>query len=548
MVKINAEKMLVAYIQLESGEEQKFMVDSYKDWLNEQMPSYSVPAIIVKMEQLPVTARGKIDRKHLPAPVIEEEARDNIIAPRSDTEKIIFHVWAECLGKKLFGVTDNFFDLGGSSILLATVYTRIRRQIATPFTLDAFLKTPTIEGLASTIDEHGGQADHSDEFKQAEDDAVLDTSILPAWNTTPKKNCNAVLLTGSAGFLGGHLLAELLAKSDRPVYCLIRPHDTESLQEHQYSALHRLHLDGALIHGDRIRPIGGDLSEPNLGMSPLDYKRILENCSHIIHCGAYVHHIYPYSRLKHANSRSTLDLIKLALRGHPKKLCFISTVSAVAQENGDGIGYEGQVAETPAPFFGGYAMSKWVSERLLQQAFDRDMSGLILRPGNIFANSETGISSPVTSNFALLMMRAYLDTGLAPNLDLVFEAVPVNQLAEAIVATSLGDTNRTMLNLSNPKEISLQEYVDTLTAVTGKVIEIVPFEEWRQQVIEPLRETSPLYPLTLYFQDTPGKEILHFQTKLAQQALQGYGISYPDDYKQLLTTLFDKTLRTVLEL
>lgn len=546
MVKIIAEKMLVAYIQIEHDHIDSFSMSEYKAYLNDKMPSYSVPTVVMVMEQLPVTQRGKIDRKQLPDPVIEEEQRDNIIAPRSNTEKIIYEVWSDCLGRKMFGIKDNFFDLGGSSILLATVYTRIRSQIPKPFTLAAFLKNPTIEGLAQTIDEHGGQSDHTDEVKQAENDAILDSSIVPTWSTKPEDNCNAVLLTGSTGFLGAHLLAELLKKTERPVYCLIRPHDKESLHEHQHTALHKLGLDQALDAADRIRPIAGDLAEHGLGLSPLDHKRLQDNCSHIIHCGAYVHHIFPYSRLKAANSDSTLELIKMAMRGHPKKLSFISTASAVTDCNNQEIGYEGMVGEHPAPFFGGYAMSKWVSELLMEQAFARGMSGMILRPGNVFANSETGISSPITSNFALLMMRAYLDSGLAPDLDLVFEAVPVNQLAEAIVACTLSDCDNSILNLSNPLEISLPDYVELLNKITGKTIQIIPFTDWKQRVIVPLKETSPLYPLTLYFQDNQDKEIVRFQTALAQSELSRRDIAYAGDYEKLLAGVFDKTLRAAL--
>ncbi len=543
MVKINAEKSLVGYVQLEADSRDDFSTTAYKAYLSDKMPSYSVPRVIMVMDQLPITQRGKIDRKQLPAPVIDEQTRDDVVAPRTATEKIIYDVWSDCLGLKVFGVADNFFDLGGSSILLATVYTGIRSRIPTPFTLDAFLENPTIEGLARTIDKHSGQADHADEQAEAEDDAVLDVSIRPAWSVQAETGGNAILLTGSTGFLGGHILAELLDKTDRPVYCLIRPHGDESLHEHQHTALHRLALDRVLSAADRIRPIAGDLAEHGLGLSSLDHQRILDNCSHIIHCGAYVHHIYHYNRLKTANSFSTLELIKLALRGHPKKLSFVSTVSAVTECNAQGIGYEKRVGEQPATFFGGYALSKWVSERLLEQAFERGMSGLILRPGNIFANSETGVSSPVLTNFALLMMRAYLDSGLAPDLNLVFEAVPVNQLARAIVALSLGDCDRAMLNLSNPNEISLQDYVDLLGELTGKTIEIIPFADWKRRVIKPLNESNPLYPLTLYFQDDPSDEIMHFETAFGQAELARHGIKYPNGYRKLLHDAFDKTLR-----
>jgi len=548
MVKIIDEKTLVAYIQPEAGKKDDFSTDKYKTYLSGKMPSYSVPRVIMVLDQLPVTQRGKIDRKQLPDPIIREQARENAIAPRTEIEKIIYDVWVGCLGFKTFGVTDNFFEIGGSSILLVTVYIGIRRRIPKPFTLEAFLVNPTIEGLARTIDEDGGQVDHTDELREAENDATLTPGIRPNWSSSKGAGGDAVLLTGSTGFLGAHILAELMEKTDRPVYCLIRPHGDTSLDKHQHLALHRLGLDHILNAADRIRPIPGDLGEHGLGLSPLDHQRIQDNCSHIIHCGAYVHHIFPYARLKASNSLSTLELIKLAMNGRPKKLSFISTASAVTECNGEGIGYEGRVGEHPATFFGGYALSKWVAESLVQQAFERGMSGLILRPGNVFANSETGVSSPVSSNFALLMMRAYLDSGLAPDLDLFFEAVPVNQLAQAIVSSTLGDCDQSILNLSNPLEIPLNDYTKLLSELTDKKIDIIPFSHWKQKVITPLAESSPLYPLTLYFQDNPSEEIMHFETALGQAELMRHGIEYPKDYSELLRNAFDKTLRGALGL
>ncbi|RLA76600.1 MAG: hypothetical protein DRG30_02440 [Epsilonproteobacteria bacterium] len=184
----------------------------------------------------------------------------------------------------------------------------------------------------------------------------------------------------------------------------------------------------------------------------------------------------------------------------------------------------------------------------MQQAFSRGMDGLILRPGNIFLNTDTGVSSPMNSNFALLMMRAYIDTGLAPDLDIVFEAVGVNQLAEAMVSVTLGQTNKTMLNLSNPNEISLKDYVEMLSEVTSKQIEIVPFDEWKERAIKPLKEGTPLFPLTLYFQDDTSEELMHFDTSLTQIELKKHGIYFNEDYKELFSNAFEKTFKDALGL
>lgn len=546
LLAINGEKKLVAYVQPEKSCCSSFDLKAYKAFLLGKMPSYSVPSIFTVMEHLPVTSRGKIDRKRLPKPVFQNEIRTNIIPPETEMEKIIHAVWKKSLPNTNFGITDSFFDIGGSSILLGAVYTEIRRKISIPFSLNAFFENPTIQALAQSITRGSNKFKHECEFTMAKSDAQLNENIRPSWNRDKQKNKNAILLTGTTGFLGTHILAELLEETERPIYCLIRPHNEEALIERQRKAFTDFGVKHSIKHLDRIHYLAGDLSDHALGLCQLDYHHIVDNCSHIIHCGAYVHHIYPYSRLKASNTQSTLELIKIAMKGCPKKLSFISTISAITKKNEQGLAIENQVGEEPPSFFGGYALSKWASERLMKQAFDRGMNGLILRPGNIFANSTTGSCSPVTSNFALLMMRSYLASGIAPDLDFNFEAVPVDLLAKSIVSTTLGKSDRLILNLSNPKEISLREYTNLLGDLTEKPIKLVPFEEWKKKVIAPLTKSSPLYPLTLYFQEGASQEFSYFETVKGQKELGKYAISFPDDYSLLLKDAFKKTLRQAL--
>jgi thioester reductase-like protein len=163
-----------------------------------------------------------------------------------------------------------------------------------------------------------------------------------------------------------------------------------------------------------------------------------------------------------------------------------------------------------------------------------------------------------------------MESGLAPDLKLGFEAVPVDQLATAIVSMTLKEEeeeenedmkNRVrhhgmMLNLTNPNELSLKDYVQILSELKNKSnpknktpIEIIPFAEWKRRVIDQIPESSPLYSLTLYFQkeeehdsslDQPlplEEELTHFETNLAQSELAKHGIVYPCDYKKLLETV-----------
>jgi hypothetical protein len=116
------------------------------------------------------------------------------------------------------------------------------------------------------------------------------------------------------------------------------------------------------------------------------------------------------------------------------------------------------------------------------------------------------------------------------------------------VAVSCGESAKGMLNLSNPHEIGLQEYVNTLSDITSKPIEVVSFEEWKERVIDPLKEGDPLFPLTLYFQDGASDEILEFDTSLTQAELKKYDISFEENYHTLLGNAFERTFNDALNL
>ncbi|HEY0497536.1 MAG TPA: amino acid adenylation domain-containing protein, partial [Kutzneria sp.] len=96
---------------------------SLRERLRESLPDYLVPAVFVQLERLPVSSTGKLDRKALPAPVVPTT---EWVAPRTDNERVLAEIWAGVLGGERIGVQDNFFALGGDSILSIQVVSRAR--------------------------------------------------------------------------------------------------------------------------------------------------------------------------------------------------------------------------------------------------------------------------------------------------------------------------------------------------------------------------------------------------------------------------------------
>jgi amino acid adenylation domain-containing protein len=126
-------------------------------WLGDRLPAYMVPETITHLDRLPLGATGKVDRARLPEPRAgRPDLGHRRVAPRSATERRLAEVWRRVLGVEEPGVHDNFFDLGGNSILLLGVLTALRDQGGTELTMVDLFRHPTIAALAARLDRPGG--------------------------------------------------------------------------------------------------------------------------------------------------------------------------------------------------------------------------------------------------------------------------------------------------------------------------------------------------------------------------------------------------------
>ena len=120
-----------------------------RSFLQEKLPEYMVPSVFVKLDTMPLTPSGKLDRRTLPRPeAATENATPSFAAPESETERTIAGIWQEVLRVDRVGVDDNFFDLGGYSLLMIQVFARLRRAVRKPFTVTDLFRYPTVAALA----------------------------------------------------------------------------------------------------------------------------------------------------------------------------------------------------------------------------------------------------------------------------------------------------------------------------------------------------------------------------------------------------------------
>jgi acyl carrier protein len=147
-------KQLVAYYTMGPGESSEMIgatAGALREYLSDVLPEYMAPAAYVAMEALPLTPNGKLDRKALPAPEGMAHAASGYEAPVGEIESTLAEIWADLLNLERIGRHDNFFALGGHSLLGTKLIARIRKELGIEIKTQDLFSKPTLALLAQHV-------------------------------------------------------------------------------------------------------------------------------------------------------------------------------------------------------------------------------------------------------------------------------------------------------------------------------------------------------------------------------------------------------------
>ncbi len=176
---IDAKKALIAYV---AQGENNINLEQLSDYLKQNLPAYMVPARFVLLKNFPKTTNGKIDRKALPDPSTSEVAlASGFVAPRNPLEKTLANMWQEVLRLPQAGIHDDFFALGGSSLLAVGVVSRLITELDLELPVRDFFANPTIASQAAHIQRllNNGSLDKTDDVENAHNDSKALRDRLP---------------------------------------------------------------------------------------------------------------------------------------------------------------------------------------------------------------------------------------------------------------------------------------------------------------------------------------------------------------------------------
>ncbi|TDD95360.1 non-ribosomal peptide synthetase [Actinomadura rubrisoli] len=383
--------------------------------LAERLPQHSIPAAIMTLDEMPLTANGKLDRRRLAAQWRPVETAD--LVEDAALVDVIRHAFATVLGIADAPPQGDFFALGGDSVSAVMVARKLRDLLSREIPLRLVLGHSSPAALARALARRPtpGEPDNEHQPPPAE----TPQSTTPAFEAKPVAarsiaDAEHILLTGVTGFFGAFLLPELLTQTAARVSCLVRAESLAQAHARLADTMRRYGLDNP---SERVRVVLGDLEKPDLGMSPEDRAGIEQTVDTIVHSAANVNGMLPLDRLWRANVGGTIELAGLARTGKPKTLHFASTTSVTSPARESG-----------------YASSKREAEHHLMVERRVGLPAVIARLPRLSAHSTSG-----HYNHRDIMHRAIatiLDAGIAPEIDGEEIWIPVDHAARAFVATS----------------------------------------------------------------------------------------------------------------
>ncbi|WIY00976.1 amino acid adenylation domain-containing protein [Amycolatopsis mongoliensis] len=471
------------------------------------LPGYLVPSALVQLGSLPLTSHGKIDKRALARRANEAQEQAITTHPRDPIEERVADIWSRTLERDGIGVHDNLFDIGGNSLHAARLTAETMRELGISHDhsgrlMRALLHTPTVSAVAdearSLLLAHPGTAPGQ---RREIPDFVADAELAPdihfAAVTARKADPRHVVLTGATGFLGTHLLRELLDTTGATVSCLVRARDDREARRRVLDSARKWAVP--ITDESRVDAIASDLGLPRFGLSVERYRR-LAGADLIYHNGAHVNFLYPYSALKQVNVEGTREIIRLSSAGGAVPVHFVSTQAVFSSLGLTGVRSvdEETLPARPDQLFMGYPETKWVAETMLRTAADRGMPLNIYRPHDVTGHTKTGTWPCDT--FLSGLLRSFADLRVAPDIRLPLDFTPVDLVTRSLVRMSLhqraaGGT----WHLNNPRYALLGEFVEQLNAA-GHRVETVPMDEWGRRLIahtdrNPESAMAPFVPL-----------------------------------------------------
>ncbi len=470
-----------AYLAAWYTAEQEIDKASLLEYMGTKLTKYMVPTALMQLDTIPMTANRKVDKKRLPTPEQQKPATAQE-KPRTKVEADYCRIMAEVLGLSAYGATDDFFEMGGTSLTASRVLMQAN-TLGYTITYSDIFSDPTPRALAA-MEERPENADSApqpadDEIEAYDYTAIhslLQENTLEAVRTGAYREIGNVCITGAAGFLGIHVLKEFLDSQTGAAYCILRSKGKMTAEDRLRSMLVYYFSDGMdALFGERIFVVDGDITDEGLYNTLMQYP-----IDTYINCAANVKHFSAGSDIEDIN----VGGVELGTNFAMQKGCRflqISTVS-VGGMSVDHVPDETIRFSEHMLYFGQnlsnkYIHSKFLAERIVLEKCLQGLDGKIIRVGNLMARFTDGEfqANFLTNNF-LKTLKAFSLIGCIPYelLDTDCEFAPIDCTAAAVLTLARLPGECRVFHAYNNHVVHMG---DVLAELRACGVEITPCEQ-----------------------------------------------------------------------
>ncbi len=473
--------------------------DRLRDFMKDRLTPYMVPDILKELEVMPQTPGGKTDLKALLEVPIEYVR--SYRAPENDTEEAVCKVFAHVLGVEQVGADDNFFELGGDSLNAVELIVALEKALgeeAEGLDYESLFRIPTPALLALKI--KGKEKEQKpypiEQLDYTGIDAYLqahtrrEEGVDAGSDTRKRSGLGNVLLTGVTGYLGIHILIDLLQNPDtcNRIYCLARGKGKLSALKRVKNALfYYAEADFTESLGEKWEVVEGDITNPQIFLEPFE-----GHIDTIINSAANVAHFAYGDTLEQVNRNGVHHLIAYAA-SQKSLLCQISTISVGGvSEDAAGREYSEDDFYIGQNIFNQYIYSKYMAEyELLRGAVDQGLSVKLMRVGNLQGRSRDGeFQMNLKSNGFTRRLSSYIKMGAVP--ESVYHASvnfsPVDETAHMIIALAGTASCYPAFHVYPPEEVAFERLFAAL-AKQGHKVEVLTDEAFTVRLQE-LKQTE----------------------------------------------------------
>ena len=472
--KLNDKEHLCAYYTADH----EIAPDALKAEISKRLTQYMVPTAYLQLAEMPMTPNGKTDVKALPEPQLAVSSA--YTAPANDTERTFCDIFAGILQMDKVGATDNFFELGGTSLVVTRVIIEADKAGLHVAYGDVFAN-PTPRKLAQLItgevvEETAGANAPVVNLDYTAINNLLQRNTLGFFRSGERQKLGNVLITGSTGYLGIHILRELIDSDAENIYCLVRGKTLEKAESRLRTLLYYYFTESFMeLFGKRLHIVLGDVTQD------LDESLKVDT---VFNCAAIVKHFSEGTEIEDVNIGGAQRCVDFCIKTGAK-LIHISTASTRGLWAGE---IKGDVYTEQRLYMGQflgnkYIYSKFMAERLILDAVAlHGLSAKIMRVGNLAARSTDGeFQANFSTNSFMGRIRIYNMLGCCPyamrNKQVEFS--PINEVARAICLLATTPKECTVFHPYNIHGQFLGDVLSGLTKVTGGV-RFVEQEEFQQ--------------------------------------------------------------------